>query len=62
MTNPTWIDDRLPAEADADLHGQVRWGMRMPGMLMPWDQVRPGEPWARSAAWRLSSGADATDR
>jgi hypothetical protein len=52
MTTTRWIRSRLPTEADADLHGQVRWGPDKPGMLMTWHQVRYGEPWAHSAAWK----------
>lgn len=47
-----WISDRLPTSADADLHGMVRWSPDLPGMLMPWQGVRPGERWTHSAAWR----------
>jgi hypothetical protein len=46
-----WIQDRVPAAEDADLHGMVRWGPRMPGLLMRWDEVRPGEPWQHTSAW-----------
>lgn len=47
-----WIADRLPTVDDADVHGLVRWGLLQPGLLMPWQDVRPGEAWARSAAWQ----------
>lgn len=47
-----WTADRLPTRNDADLLGMVRWGPRLPGMLIPWDEVRAGEQWAHSAAWR----------
>jgi hypothetical protein len=40
-----------PTETDADPFGMVRWGPRLPGMLIRWDEVRPGEQWAHSAAW-----------
>ena len=49
MTN--WITDRLPTPSDADPQGQVRWGPNLPGMLMPYQQVRLGEPWTHSSAW-----------
>lgn len=52
----TWIVDRLPAKADADLHGLVRWGIRQPGLLIAWTDVRAGEPWKRSAAWTPLNG------
>jgi hypothetical protein len=48
----TWIRDRLPTAADADLHGMVRWNPMLPGMLVRWDDVRTGEVWSRSAAWQ----------
>jgi hypothetical protein len=41
-----------PTPADADPFGMVRWNPRLPGMLIPWSEVRPGEQWAHSAAWR----------
>jgi hypothetical protein len=41
-----------PTAADADPFGMVRWNPRLPGMLIPWSEVRPGEQWAHSAAWR----------
>jgi hypothetical protein len=44
-----------PTPADADPFGQVRWNPRLPGMLIHWSEVRPGEQWAHSSAWR---GAD----
>ena len=47
-----WTNDRLPTAADADLQGQVRWGPQHPGLLCHWSEVRPGEAWARSAAWK----------
>jgi len=47
-----WHCDRLPTADDADLHGMVRWGPDKPGLLMPWQDVRPGESWARTAAWQ----------
>lgn len=47
-----WIADRLPAAADGDIHGMVRWGPLQPGLLMPWQDVRPGESWAHTTAWR----------
>lgn len=47
-----WHHDRLPTRADADLHGMVRWRPDAPGLLMRWDEVRPREAWARTAAWR----------
>jgi hypothetical protein len=49
MTN--WIKDRLPTANDADLHGLVRWNPMLPGMLMRWDDVRPGEAWRHTSAW-----------
>lgn len=53
-----WITARLPTAADADLHDLVRWDPRLPGMLIPWHQVRPGEAWQHSAAWSAApSGA-----
>lgn len=48
----TWHTDRLPTAADADLHGLVRWSPHHPGLLVPWHNVRHGEPWTHSAAWR----------
>jgi len=51
-----WISDRLPTSADADLHGSVRWGPRHPGLLCPWQDVRPGEPWRHSSAWSGAGG------
>jgi hypothetical protein len=48
----SWIRDRLPTAADADLHGMVRWNPMLPGMLIRWDEVRDGEQWSRSAAWQ----------
>lgn len=50
------ITDRLPTPADADPQGMVRWGRDMPGMLMHWSEVRPGEPWEHSSAWRPPNG------
>jgi hypothetical protein len=47
-----WITDRLPSPADADLHGQVRWGPHHPGLLCHWADVRAGEAWTHSSAWR----------
>jgi hypothetical protein len=47
-----WRNDRLPTAEDADPFGLVRWRPDAPGLLMPWRQVRRGEIWARSAAWR----------
>jgi len=47
-----WIISRQPTAADGDLHGLVRWGIHQPGLLMAWQAVRPGEPWAHSAAWK----------
>lgn len=41
-----------PTPADADPFGMVRWGPRLPGMLIHWSEVRPGEQWARSSAWK----------
>ena len=41
-----------PTAADADPFGQVRWGPRLAGMLIHWSEVRPGEQWAHSSAWR----------
>ena len=46
----TWITDRLPTAADGDLQGMVLWGQHA-GLLIRWDEVRPGEAWAHSAAW-----------
>jgi hypothetical protein len=40
-----------PNPADADPFGMVRWDPRLPGMLIRWDEVRPGEQWAHSSAW-----------
>jgi len=51
----TWITDRLPTPSDADPFGQVRWGPNLPGMLLPYHQVRHGEPWTHSSAWQGSS-------
>jgi hypothetical protein len=47
-----WHRDRLPTAADADLHGLVRWGPNHPGLMMPWHDVRPGESWTHTSAWR----------
>lgn len=47
-----WISDRLPTQQDADLHGQVRWNPKLPGMLMHWLGVRQGELWAHTSAWK----------
>jgi hypothetical protein len=41
-----------PTPADADPLGLVRWGPRLPGMLIHWTHVRPGEQWCRSAAYQ----------
>ncbi len=46
-----WITARLPTSTDADIHGMVRWGPQLPGMLISWQDVRVGEAWSRSAAW-----------
>jgi len=54
---PLWISNRLPTQQDGDLHGMVLWG-KQSGLLMEWHGVRPGEHWARSAAWTASAGAD----
>ena len=51
----TWITDRLPTADDADPQGQVRWGPNLPGMLIPFHQVRHGEPWTHSTAWQGAS-------
>jgi hypothetical protein len=51
----TWIRDRLPTAADADPFGMVRWNPMLPGMLIPWHEVRTGEVWSRSAAWQENS-------
>ena len=48
---PDWITDRLPTAADADPFGMVRWSPHHPGLLTPWTDVRPGEPWTHSSAW-----------
>jgi hypothetical protein len=48
----TWHTDRLPTAADADLHGLVRWRPEASGLMMRWDDVRPGEAWAHTSAWR----------
>jgi len=48
-----WITARLPTSADADIHDMVRWGPQLPGMLIPYQDLRDGEAWARSAAWQL---------
>jgi hypothetical protein len=47
-----WITTRRPTSADADPFGQVRWNPHLPGMLIPWHDVRDGEPWTHSSAWR----------
>jgi hypothetical protein len=47
---PSWINDRLPAQQDGDLHGMVLWG-KQAGLLMPWQGVRLHEWWAHSSAW-----------
>jgi len=47
-----WVTDRLPTQHDADPQGTVRWGPRCPGLLLPWHQVRHGEPWTHSSAWK----------
>lgn len=47
-----WTADRLPTADDADLHGMVRWGPLQPGLMMPWQDVRRGEQWARTSAWQ----------
>ena len=47
-----WVRDRLPTAADADEWGMVRWRPEAPGLLMHWSDVRPGEVWSRSAAWK----------
>jgi hypothetical protein len=46
-----WINHRLPAASDGDLHGMVRWGPQLPGMLCRWQEVRKGEMWTHSSAW-----------
>jgi hypothetical protein len=53
-----WHCDRLPTADDADLHGLVRWRPDAPGLLMPWQDVRVGESWAHTAAWRPGEGND----
>lgn len=53
MPTPTgWIRSRLPTQQDADPFDMVRWGPDKPGLLMIWHQVRYGEPWTHSSAWR----------
>jgi hypothetical protein len=47
-----WHIDRLPTADDADLHGMVRWGPTTPGLLTHWRDVRPGEAWSHTSAWR----------
>jgi hypothetical protein len=47
-----WHADRLPTAADADPFGQVRWGPQHPGLLCHWSEVRSGEQWTHSSAWR----------
>lgn len=37
-----WIADRLPAAADGDIQGMVRWGPLQPGLLMPWQPQQEG--------------------
>lgn len=49
---PGWTVDRVPGAADADLQGMVRWGPQHPGLLAHWSDVRLGEPWQHSSAWR----------
>ena len=39
-----------PTAADADPLGMVRWGPQLPGFLIRWDEVRPGEQWSHSSA------------
>jgi hypothetical protein len=51
-----WHTDRLPTADDADLHGMVRWGPTTPGLLMQWQDVRPGEPWSHTSVWRPPEG------
>lgn len=47
-----WITGRLPQASDADPQGLVRWGgAQRPGLLLHWQEVRPGEPWTHSACW-----------
>ena len=53
----SYTTDRLPTPADADPLGMVRWGPNHPGLLCPWQDVRPGEPWAHSSAWRPTAEA-----
>lgn len=48
----TWHTTRLPTAADADLFGMVRWGPTHPGLLCRWDEVREGEAWSHSSAWK----------
>lgn len=54
-----YTTDRLPTAADADPFGQVRWSPHHPGMLCPWQDVRPGEAWTHSSAWKAVAGAEA---
>jgi hypothetical protein len=46
----TW-HTHTPTAADADPFGMARWGPRLPGMLIPWNEVRAGEQWCHSSAW-----------
>lgn len=48
---PAWLNNSLPTEVDGDVCGMVLWGKR-PGLLMPWHEVRSGEFWAHSSAWK----------
>jgi hypothetical protein len=47
-----YTTDRLPTAADADPFGMVRWSPHHPGLLCRWQDVRPGEAWAHSSAWK----------
>lgn len=47
-----WITNRLPTAKDADCSDMVRWGKSLPGMLCRWTEVRRGEAWKHSAAWK----------
>lgn len=52
MSHSAWVADRLPTADDGDLEGLVRWGPLQPGLLIYWSDVRPGESWAHTSAWR----------
>ena len=56
MTNPTWITDRRPTEADGDRDGYVcmerRPGHRDNPSMVHWSHVGAGIPWRHTVYWK----------